>query len=281
MFDRTAACLFLVLLVNAMSSAQAQEDAKQPTELKYPLNVAVSGDDFYIVDLDLPGVWHVKDKQRELFVQGSKYLRKPLNRPRCVAIHPTAGILVGDSATREVYHIASKDAEPKPLCRARIGVAMALAIAPDKQSFFVGDAEKRATFRVPIDGGEPELIARVNARGLAFDDSGTLWAVTPDDAAIHAIDVAGKTSKPVITGRPFQYPNGLVWAGDHGYVTDGYGKAIWKFTADGKTESWFAGEPLKGPVGLAIDAQSLYIADPKQLQLFQFDRQSKQITNRL
>lgn len=298
MTTRTLSCLLVLLLMIDYSAtfasaqeteakaanakpADAPEVATDQTSLKYPLNVAVQGEDLYIVDLDLPGVWHVNGDKRELFVQGSKFLRKPMNRPRCVAIHPDGGILVGDSATREVYYIAQKDAEPKPLCNAHLGIAMALAVAPDKQSFYVGDAEKRATFRVPIGGGDPELIARVNSRGLAFDDSGKLWAVTPDDAAIHTIDVAGKTSKPVVTGRPYQYPNGLVWAGDHGYVTDGYGKSIWRFTADGNTEAWFTGDPLKGPVGIALDAKSIYVADPKQLQLYQFDRETKKITPRL
>jgi sugar lactone lactonase YvrE len=264
--------------------SHAQDDALLTdieAVLKYPLSVAADGEGLYVVDLDLPGVWQVMNDKRELFVMGSKFLRKPLNRPRCVVMHPQGGILVGDSATREVYHVAAKDAQPKPLCNARIGIAMALAISPDGKSFYVGDAEKRATFRLPIEGGEPELVARVNARGLAFDPEGNLWAVTPDDAAVHRIDVKANSSVPVITGRPYQYPNGLVWSGDHGFVTDGYGKSIWKFTADGKTEKWFEGEPLVGPVGMAINDQFLFVADPKKLQVFRFDRSNKSITNRL
>jgi sugar lactone lactonase YvrE len=255
------------------AAAPAETTATEP---KYPLSVAVDAGKLFVVDLDLPGVWQVVDGKREVFVLGTKLLRKPMNRPRCIALHPAGGILVGDSATREVYHIAQKDVEPKPLCKARIGIAMAIAVSPDKMSFYVGDAEKRAVFRLPIEGGEPELIVRVNARGLAFDQDGALWAVTPDDAAVHRIDVAAKTNTPVITGRPYQYPNGLVWAGEHGFVTDGYGKAIWKFTADGKTEAWFTGEPLVGPVGLAIDDQSIWVADPKKLQVYQFDRTNKE-----
>jgi sugar lactone lactonase YvrE len=255
-------------------------DLAPPTP-QYPLAISVDGETLYVVDLDLPGVWQVKDGKRELFVTGSKFLRKPLNRPRCVVVHPQGGILVGDSATREIYHIATANADLKPLCEGHLGIAMALAVSPDKQTIYVGDAEKRAVFQLPIAGGKPELVTRVNARGLAFDESGLLWAVTPDDAAIHRINVTDKTSEAIVTGRPYQYPNGLVWAGDHGYVTDGYGKSIWKFTADGKTEKWFEGEPLVGPVGIAIDEKSLFVADPKKLQLFQFDRQTKAITNRL
>ena len=69
-----------------------------------------------------------------------------------------------------------------------------------------------------------------------------------------------------------EHPNGLAWAGDHGFVTDGYGKAIWKFTPDGKTEKWHEGDPLVGPVGIAVTKSSVFVADPKQKQVFEFEK---------
>ncbi len=66
------------------------EPASDKPSLKYPLNVAVQGDDIYIVDLDLPGVWHVNGDKRELFVLGSKFLRKPMNRPAVWLFIPMA-----------------------------------------------------------------------------------------------------------------------------------------------------------------------------------------------
>ncbi len=265
---------------DAAPVATANEEPLATTP-QYPINVAVDGESIYVVDLDLPGVWKIADGKPELYVRGTNLLRKPLNRVRCITLHPEGGILVGDSATREVYHVAEANAEPKPLANAHVGIAMALAVSPDKKTIYVGDAEKRSVLRLPIGGGDPELVVRVNARGLAFDADGKLWAVTPDAEAIHRIDVEAKTSEAIVTGRPYQYPNGLVWAGDHGYVTDGYGKSIWKFTADGKTEKWHEGEPLVGPVGIAIDDKSIYVADPKTLELYQFDRESKTVTKRM
>lgn len=263
-------------------SAKADDPSAEPI---YPLAVAVDGADIYAVDLDLPGVWKTGES-RELYVRGTNLLRKPMNRPRCVILHPGGGILVGDSATREIYHIESAGAEPKPLLSGGLGIVMAMALGPDGKYIYAGDAEKRATFRVPIEGGTLkdetiELVARVNARGLAFDSDGKLWAVTPDDAAIQKIDVQSKEVEKVVTGRPFQYPNGLCWAGDHGYVTDGYGKCIWKFTADGKTEKWHEGDPLVGPVGIAVSDDSVYVADPKQKQVYQFNRETKEPKERL
>ena len=246
----------------------------------YPLAVAVKGGDVYTVDLDLPGVWKTSDAT-VLFAEGTKLLRKPMNRPRCVVMHPAKGILVGDTATREIYWIESEGAEPKPLTNGYLGVVMALVVSPDGKTIYAGDAEKRATFKLPVEGGKPELVARVNARGLAFDADGKLWAVTPDAAAVKRIDVASGEVEDIVTGRPFQYPNGLCWAGDHGYVTDGYGKCIWKFTPDGKTEKWHEGDPLVGPVGIAITDTSLFVADPKQKQVYEFDRESKATKARL
>ncbi|TWT64834.1 Vgb family protein [Allorhodopirellula solitaria] len=283
-----SACAFLACLSCLPAPLRAQDsepDVESAAAPAYPIAVAVDGDNVYTVDLDLPGVWKSSitgDAERELFVAGSKLLRKPMNRPRCIAMHPDGGILVGDSATREVYHIAKDGGEPQGLSGGKIGIAMTLAVSADGETLYVGDAEKRATLKLPISGGAPELVARVNARGLAFDEDGNLWAVTPDDAAVVKIDVGTGDVDNVITGRPFQYPNGLVWAGDgNGYVTDGYGHAIWKFTAEGKTEKWHEGEPLVGPVGIAIADQSVWVADPKQKQIYQFDRESKQATPKL
>ncbi len=271
----------LLLLFSAVSpvSLAAQEAAAGEAPV-YPKAVAVSGDKLFVVDLDLPGVWEIGES-RTLFFKGSNLLRKPMNRPHCVTPHPAGGVLVGDSATREVYWIESPDAEPKPLTGGHIGVPMALAIDPAGKNLYVGDAEKRATFRLPLEGGDPELVARVNARGLAFDAEGRLLAVTPDKEAIKRINVESGEVETLVDNRPFQYPNGLCWAGDHGYVTDTYGNCIWKFTADGATEKWHEGAPLERPVGIAISERSLFVADPKLKQVFEFDLSTKEAKPRL
>lgn len=248
-------------------------------EPAYPIGVATGPAGLFCVDLDLPGVWRV-DGERTLFARGSNLLRKPMNRPRCIV---TLGdsVLVGDSATREVYRIDAADAAPVALTGGGIGIPMVLTIDPAGEMLYVGDAEKRATFKLPVAGGRPELVARVNARGLAFDDSGRLWAVTPDDAALVRIDVATGETTPVLTGRPFQYPNGLAWHGGAAYVTDGYGRCIWKVDADGEFEKWHDGDPLVGPVGVAVGDGSLWVADPKQKNVYQFNLDTKDVTPRL
>ncbi|OYP31732.1 hypothetical protein CGZ80_20750 [Rhodopirellula sp. MGV] len=243
----------------------------------YPRAVAVNGDQRFIVDLDLPGIWVQQGEKKELYTPGTKLLRKPMNRPWCVVPHPQGGVLIGDSATREIYYAKEPGVKLVALNGGYLGIPMALAVDAAGEQIYVGDAERRAVFRLPISGGKPELVARVNARGLSFDADGMLWAITPDADAVVKIDVANNKAETVVGDRPYQFPNGLVWAGDEGFVTDGYGKSIWRFTADGKTEKWFEGEPLQGPVGLTADESYLYVSDPRSKQVFRFDRKTKSV----
>ena len=198
--------LWAAVLACGPADLPGQDDSPTP---KYPLAVAVDGEDVYTVDLDLPGVWKTGADGRELFVRGSNLLRKPMNRPRPITLHPQGGILVGDSATREIYWIESAGADPKPLNAGYLGIPMALAVSPDGKTLFVGDTERRALFRLPIEGGKPELVARVNPRGLGFDTDGKLWAVTPDADAVVRVDVESGEVEVIVGDRPFQFPNGL------------------------------------------------------------------------
>lgn len=277
--SRRHAVFLIFLLIPTFRSAAAQE-AAAVVQPDYPRAVSVGGDKLYVVDLNLPGIWEIGESRR-LYAKGTKLLRKPMNRPWSVVAHPGGGILVGDSATREVYWIESAGSEPKPLTGGHIGVPMALAVDAEGKQIYVGDAEKRSTFRIPIEGGDPELVASVNARGLAWDGEGRLLAVTPDAEAIMRIDVETKQVETLVDGRPFAFANSLCWTGDQGFVTDTYGNCIWRFTADGKTEKWFAGEPLQRPVGIAASDGSLFVADPEKKQVFEFDLDSKQVKPRM
>lgn len=279
-FRRFFAMSIVALAAAGLPGSLSAQEPNAGESPQYPKAVTVGPGGLFAIDLDLPGVWAIDDATT-LFAKGSNLLRKPMNRPHCGTPHPAGGILVGDSATREVYWIESSGAEPKPLTGGRIGIPMALAVDPEGKFLYVGDAEKMATFRLPLEGGDPELVARVNARGLAFDDQGRLLAVTPDKEAIRRINVANNEVEILVDDRPFQFPNGLCWAGDHGYVTDTYSNAIWKFTSDGQVEKWFEGDPLQRPVGIAVAGQSLFVADPKQKQIFEFDLQTKQVKPRM
>lgn len=264
-----------VLALLGMSIHAQQPRGDSNNGAVYPLAVAIDRDKTFVVDLELPGVWEISDLGRTVFALGSRHLRSPLNRPRCIAMHPAGGVLIGDSATREVYHIAENGATPVPLTRGKVGIPMALVISPDLQKMFIGDAETRSVLEVPIGGGDPIAVIDVNARGLAFDGKGALWAVTPDDGAVHFIDLNSRKSEVVVQGRPYQYPNGLAWLGDYGLVTDGYSNVVWRFDREGRTEPWLQGKPLVGPVGISVHGGSVWIADPKAKQVFRFEQSDK------
>jgi sugar lactone lactonase YvrE len=243
----------------------------------YPRALSLHDGKLLIVDLDLPGIWIREGDSTSVYTPGTKLLRKPMNRPWCVAPHPGGGILIGDSATREIYHAAKPGVQLTALNNGYLGIPMAIAVDPSGETLYVGDAERRAVFSMPIGGGKPELVVRVNARGLSFDQDGNLWAVTPDADAIQRIDVEAREAEVVVGNRPYQFPTSLVWSGEEGFVTDVYGKAIWSFTADGKTEKWFEGAPLERPVGITADENAIYVADPAKQQVLRFDRKTKAV----
>ena len=251
-------------------------------KVTYPRAVSIVGKGLAVVDLDLPGVWLHEGETSTLHTPGTKLYRKPMNRPWCAIAHPKGGLLISDSATREIYHAAKPGAQLTALTAGYLGIPMALAVSPDGTTLYVGDAERRSVFKLPITGGTPALVAKgVNARALSFDAEGMLWAITPDANAVVMIDPASEEDPQqyrgttVVGERPYQFPNGLVWAGEEGFVTDSYGKAIWRFTKDGKTEIWHQGEPLDLPVGICADQDAVYVADPRKKQVYRFDRKTK------
>ncbi len=286
-------CLIVTFLHSAFGAFSACDfAAAEPNAFVYPIAVAVDtgdakdfgGDTLFVVDLELPGVWQVTARDKQVFVRGSETFRRPLNRPRCVAIHPGGGVLVGDSATREVYHVTAKDAEPKPLSGGRIGVPMAIAVSPDARFVYVADAEKRAVVKLPIDGGPPQWVARVNGRGLSFLDDQTLAVLTPDDEAIRLIDV----SQPAADGpqtivddppnvtvlldqRPLRFPGGMTRDDGGLVVSDTYAGTVHRVDDSGRLTKLIGDEALQGPTGIARGTGVIWVADPPADAVIAFD----------
>lgn len=264
----------------SLLEAQPQFDA----QIRYPLNLAVDQQGrMSTVDLDLPGVWRIVEKGQptQLFFRGPGQLRQPMNRPRSIAALADGSVVVGDSGSRNVYRIAAAETELIGLAEGGIGIPMCIAVAPDEKTLFVGDAETRMVFRLPMQGGLPQKFAQVNARGLSFADDGILWAVTPDDAAIVVIRPDGAVTK-LLQGRPFRYPGGITHLAGKAFVTDGYGRAIWRVNTSGEAKLWYQGTPLKHPVGIATHGETHFVvADPHQRELFLFDATTAEEPKRL
>ena len=104
-------------------------------------------------------------------------------------------------------------------------------------------------------------------RGLAVDSNDDVWVLCNLKQPL--VRLHGETREVIIESAVFEFANQLV-VDDSGnaYVTDGYAKAVWKIPKGGKPEKLFAGEPLKNPVGLALQKDRLLIADPHQRQIY-------------
>ncbi len=242
-------------------------------EFRYPIAVAHTSEADFVVDLDLPGVLRLTaGSQPELFCAGAKRFRQPLNRPRCIAIAEDGTVLVGDSAARDVF-VVTKSEPPKPLTGGKVGIPMSLAIWKDH--LFVADLETRHLLKFPLAGGEPEMFAKLNARGI-FADGERLWVVTQEAAQVVTVDETGKVTE-VVPERAFAFPHNVVVIAGTAYVSDGYGKAIWQIKAGEKPEVLVKGEPLQGPVGLAVAGTEILIADPQAKQVFRLNPADKVI----
>jgi sugar lactone lactonase YvrE len=234
----------------------------------YPIDVVAAADGtVYVADLRLPGIWRVADGKAEVFVQGSKTFRTPLNAIRCLALDAKGRLLAGDSATREVYRV-SQSGEQTPLTGGAVGIPVCLAVGPE-EDIFVSDLELQRIWRIPAAGGEPQEFAVVAAvRGMAFDKAGTLWVARGLSPSIARVRADGSLD-PVLEKQMFAFTNQMA-IGDDGtiYVADGYAKTIWKVTAEGAADRWITGEPLLHPVGLAWRGDELLIVDPRANAVF-------------
>lgn len=262
-------CLGMVLMTPATADA---------AELQYPLAIAATDDGpIYLGDRNLPGVWKITENKLELFFEGSKKFRTPLNAIRCVAIDAKGRLVAGDSSTRDIYRF-NEGNKPEPLTKgiqAGIGIPMAIAF-DSKGDIYVADLEIHRIVKVPEAGGEAVVFAEVPApRGLTMDKEGRLWVVSHGKDQLLRISPEGKI-ETVVSGRPFQFPHNVVLDKEmNAYVSDGYAKAIWKVDASGKPTKLVEGKPLINPVGIAWQGDRLLIVDPHAKAVFEVNKEGK------
>ncbi len=271
----------LVFLCLLLVQTSASEVLCAADGLQYPQGTVRNNDgDLFIVDLKMHGVWKATDGKLSAYFEGSPKFRTPLNAARCIAFDKDGNVLAGDTSTGEVYRF-KEAGKPEPLTGAGpikaddgkvigfkpgIGMAMAMAVAKDG-TIYVADLELHRIFRIPHEGrtdGKPEIVAPVEApRGLAFDPDGNLIVLSTTKDQILKVDSEGKVSV-LVPGRPFNFPHNIVIANDGTmFVTDGYGKCVWKIGADLKPEKLFEGGPLGNPVGLSLAGDKLIVTDPR------------------
>ena len=189
-------------------------------EMLYPLSVAVAGDDAVLVaDRMLPGLLKLQAGEAEVFFQGKKTFRTPLNAVRAVAVGSDGTVYAADSATRDVFMFV--DGQPVPLTQGKIGIPVDIAFDLSGD-LFVSDLETQRIWRVPAAGGEPKEVAQLAApRGLFVDGTGRLWAVAAAGEQPLVRIAADGSIEPVVKERVFEFPHDVVVADDGtAYVSD-------------------------------------------------------------
>lgn len=254
-------CLGLLLALTLIGLFAPCVDA---ADMQYPIDVAVDQQGtIFIADRNLPGVWQIKEGKREIYFQGSKKFRTPLNAIRCVIVDSKGQLLAGDSSTREVYRF---DAEKKPVPLTKGGVGIPMALALNKAGdLYIADQETQRIFKHPAAGGDLVEFAQVTApRGMYFDAEDRLMVVSSSGKnPILRLTPDGK-SEVLTSGEPLVFPHHIVLdPQQNAYVADGYAKTIWKIGADKKPVKLVGGDPLSNPVGLAWLGDKLLVVDPR------------------
>lgn len=253
----------VILFVVVSNFTRAEET------MKYPLAVAVGKDStVYVADRDLPGIWKFADGKWSIYFQASKKFRTPLNAVRCLAIDNDGKLLAGDSAARDIFRFDDAG-QPQPLTKGNVGMPMAIAVAKDG-SIYAADIEIHRIVKVPSAGGEPEIITELSAvRGLAIDAEGRLVAVNHGKDAVLQISPDGKERKVLVEGKPFNFSHHVaIGVAGELYIVDGYNKSVWKVDPGTAPVEIIKGEPLKNPVGIALQDGKLLIADPHSKAIY-------------
>lgn len=257
----------------------AQEPPVAAAMELYPLDVAVQKNGTaFVVDRNMHGVWQWHADKLSVFFEGSPKYRTPLNAARCIALDNDGVVLVGDTATRDIYRV-SEGGKAEPITGGKIGIPMDIAVASDG-TIYVADLETRALVKIPAGTDEVESVADVNPRGVFVDQSDSVWVVSQDPEQLQVVAADG-TTQAIVKERTFEFPHQVVVnsAGD-AFVTDGYAAAIWKVAKGAAPAIVFQGAPLENPVGITLvrDAdgqEKIYVVDPRARKVFELDADGK------
>ena len=111
--------------------------------------------------------------------------------------------------------------------------------------------------------------------GITIDADKNLWVVSHGKNQLVKLTPDAKV-EVVVEGRPFQFPHEVELGKDKtAYVTDGYGKCVWKIPPGGKPTKLAEGAPLKNPVGLTWQGETLLVIDPHTKGIFSIGTDGK------
>lgn len=270
-----ALCVTAILACPAIAqNADSSKPAVSPASEFYPLGIVVDSEGTaFVVDRQLHGVWRYKDGKLDVLFEGSPKYRTPLYSAFSIALDPKGKLLVGDTATREIYRM---DAEGKiePVTGGKVGIPVDLAVKPDG-TIYAADLELRKLIRIGPGSSEVEYLADANPRGVFVDAQQKVWVVSQDPEQLQIVSDGGE-SKAIVDHRIFNFPHQVaVNSKGEAFVTDGYEKAIWKIVEGSEPKIWFQGEPLVNPVGITLVDDLPVVVDPRARKVFKFTADGK------
>lgn len=236
----------------------------------YPIAVTGGSEKLYVADRANASIWSIEGGVAKPFFSGSPQFRTPLNAVRCLARAADGTLYAGDSSTRDIYRF-DENAKPIGITGGKIGIPMDIAIGPGGE-LYVADLELHTIFRVDAKTGKTESFVDVPApRGIAIDAQNQLWVVSHGKSPLLRIK-QDKTIQPVVEEPLFQFAHQVrLHADGDALVSDGYGKCIWRVPATGKPTKLDSGDKLINPVGLHLEGNMLWIADPRANALLRWD----------
>lgn len=252
---------FLVgFLISSASPALSQS-------LTYPVDVAVGSDGaVYVADHEAHALLKLEGGAFKTVAKGQGLPRTPLYGIRHIALAKDGRWVASDPATMKLYTIDGAGKIEAVADDDRFVTPWGIAIEPSGDILAVDRVTHR--LRRIKTGGKVEDVVDVRApRAILFDKDGAIVVLT--DKTL--VRVSGGSTSPIVATPPFEFPHDAVLhPNGNFYVTDGYAKAVWQVTPDGKVASLVKGEPLKSPQGIAVDAKgNLLVADAHAKAIFQ------------
>src|SRR5262245_55314768 len=260
----------------------------------YPIAVAVSPQGaITIADKGQQIIYRVEEGNKlTVLYKGSRKSRTPLFNVMAMTADRVGNVFFCDPGSMDVWRMApdgqlapltgekiargagptpaNQDFDPEAAYAGKFDKPMGIVIDPDGNRI-VADLGRAAIFRIPAAGGEPQEIARVPApHGIALDRDGGFVVVSQAKDQLVRVSAKGEVT-PIVKGQlaDKNNPHHVVVDGAGYIVTDNYANAVWRITPDGKPKAIVQGEPMRAPVGLALEADgNVLVADPHAKKIF-------------
>ena len=238
-----------------------------PQSLVYPVDVAVDPDGaVFVADHEAHALLKLEGGAFKTVAKGKGLPRTPLYGIRHIARAKDGKWVASDPATMKLYTIDGAGKIETVADDERFVTPWGIAVEPSGDILAVDRVTHR--LRRVKEGGKVEDVADVRApRAILFDKDGAIVVLT--DKTL--VRVSGSSTSPIVATPPFEFPHDAVLHPNGSfYVTDGYAKAVWQVSPDGKVAAVVKGEPLKSPQGIAVDGKgNLLVADAHAKVIFQ------------